>query len=397
MDATIATVGHIVKRTYPDERSIFNAAQRKRVLFNKMKRRKLAIGEVYQPPIEFGNPQGITNDYTVLATNETPSKGLKWSIDYAEKHGRVTISSRLIHQSAGNMAAFVDAVQHEYDNKLDEFGKRLNIELCGDGTGTIGVVSAFATDKITLTRQADVRNFAPQQVVQLGDPASGTARAGTLTVLNLLPDTNQVQFTGNVTAGVALAANGDLIVNNGDYKNGAKGVLAWIPETLEAGTFFGQSRAPDRTSLAGHFLPATGAAIEDQIITLGAMIYSAGGSPDAAFIAPLNWADLAKSRHALVEVDQGSDPTVGFQYIRLMTPSGSVKLYPDPGITTDHLFMLQMDTWEVIYAGPGFPHFNKDDGLLARKGTGDNIQSWTRAYWQVVCKAPSKNGVCRLK
>ena len=409
-DADFSTVGYIAKQTYTDERRVFNAASRDRVLLTKVAKKKFAKGSSFRPAIIFANNQGLSHTYSSIDGNQSPTQGTQWDIQTAESHGKMTINAKLMHETAGQGAAYVEAIENEIDSNLDNFGAWLGRELYGDGLSIMGVMTnaAFATTTMTLAVAATARNFGKGQIIQLVNPGVGT-RAGTLTVaaINDSPGVGTITTTANISTGVAAAAQNDQVVNNGDYNLGGKGLAAWVPLTSPSATaFFGVDRTQDVVSLAGNRLNQSALGYEDIIITLGAMIFQAGGKPDWGFMNPLRWADMAKTQQARIMIEetskQSGDATseIGFQYLSAATPAGPCKIYPDPSLTDDLLYLCESKSMGVIYAGPGFPHINRDDGLWARKATGPNVKDavevHTRAYWQFWLKCPSHFGVAAL-
>ena len=396
----INNVAYIVKRLYND-REPENLASRRRLWLTKVPKQGDFVGESLTVPIKIGNPMNISTTLAgAQASAAGNTAGRKWVATRVLRYGDVVVDGPSILATGNNKGAFVELLEQEINGTLDEHGRRLSNDLYGNGSGSLGKVSAVAAGVITLVNADDAKNFGLGQTIganptETGAPGSMRAGQGIVSAIN--EDGSQITYTGTITA----IAAGDFLYNANasatDYDFGFKGLAAHVPLVAPVGgdSFFQVDRSVDVNRLAGWRLNQLGYSIEENAYQLGVRIMRAGGVPDLGLISPSNFVKLVLSLGTKVEYTGGSTTAeVGFQYVTLQLPSGPCKMYADPDAPSDRFYLLQTDTWKVRFLGNGFPHIIMDDSLrMLRMAALDAIELRTRSIAQLLCTAPGYNGV----
>lgn len=153
-------------------------------------------------------------------------------------------------------AALVDTITRQ-DNKADEtLAFRCARNVYRDGTGLVGqlaAASAISGADFTLATAGDARGFYKGQKLVFAATLGGAPRAGTVTVATVNRATGVVTCTGNVTAGISAAANGDFVFVEGDQSSTLLGLGGLMPETV-LGSLYGIDRTIyPREYVAGTF------------------------------------------------------------------------------------------------------------------------------------------------
>jgi hypothetical protein len=122
--------------------------------------------------------------------------------------------------------------------------------------------------------------------------------------------------------------------------------------------------------------------------------------PDAAFMSPELWAELAKDidptgAATQVRMENGdSAAQVGFSALKVAGPTGVVEVFADHNCQANTIWLLQKDTWELrtIGSAPRILDFDGLNGL--RQATDDGVEYRWGYYGNVICTAPGWN--CRI-
>jgi hypothetical protein len=375
-----------------------NVASRNRVLLSKLGKKDNFVGDVQVVPIFHGNPPGRSSTFATALANANASAQKKWNVTRAHDYGVVTIDAETIYASKNDMGAFVEARKSQVDMMLDQLGHSLSISLYGDGSGSIGKISAVSGGVITLTNIDDAKNYLIGQKIVANPNLSGnegSMRSGVGTVTKVNEDEGKITYSGTITS----IAQNDFVYTEGDYDSKLKGLAAWFPLTTPSGSesFFGVDRSVDPTRLAGHRLNQASASIEENILTLSERIVRTGGRPDAAFLNHTNFSNLVKGLGSKVEYQgAGGEAGVGFSGVKIHTSAGAVTVYPDPDCPSDRLYVLTMDCCHISHL-EGLPHLVTDDGNAGlRQASADGIEIRGRYWAQFICKAPAWCGVAAL-
>ena len=170
----------------------------------------------------------------------------------------------------------------------------------------------------------------------------------------------------------------------------------------------GVNRSVDSTRLGGQRLAGSFSTIRESLIDAAVQVAREGGRPDAVFMNPLDWAELAKSLEGTTTVASGQSPhrrrydskdataTFGFSSLTLAAPTGMLDLYADHNCPENRCYMLQMDTWKLKTLGSA-PRILDFDGLQGvRQANEDGVEYRWGYYGNLLCTAPGFNATISL-
>jgi hypothetical protein len=354
-------------------------------------------------PLIYGNPQGRSASFSNALANKTNSQIKAFTLTRVQDYSLANISNEVIEASQGSADAFMQAATTEIDGAIHALKRSMAIAMFRSGTGSIGQISSgsnVGTATITLANISDIVNFEVGMTLQLAATDGATPRTGTVVVTALDRSAGTVTLGGNWTAGIAAAAAGDYILQDGDSNAKAKGLAAWLPYTAPTSgdSFFGVDRSKDVTRLAGLRGDYTGAPIEEALIDLAAKISREGGTPSHAIMSFENYAQLEKALGSkVIYMDNKSeDASVSFKGIMIHGPRGPIAVMPDQNCPSNYFYMLQLDTWKLYSLGAA-PKLLKADGLdFLRVSSADAVEVRVGAYFNIATSAPGFNGVGKL-
>lgn len=335
--------------------------------------------------------------------NATPGQGVynKFTITRVKDYAVAEITGEAIEASAKDAGALLAGLKSEIDGAIYVCMRSLATAMFRNGGGARGQISATSTvgtPTITLANVTDITNFEVNMTLQVSvaDGTSGAVRAGTVLVTGVDRDLGTITCSGNWTAGIAAAAAGDFIFQNGDFGLMLSGLSAWVPSVAPGATpFFGLDRSSDVTRLAGiRYTAGAGGAIEETLIETAARLAREGSKPDVAFLNPLDYSNLVKALGAKVIYDRAMSvdmPDIGFEAVKLMGPKGAIKVIADLNCPKGSGYMLQSNTWalETLNGAPRI--LDLDGQRMLRNSTADSYQIRVGYYGQMSCEAPGFN------
>jgi len=354
--------------------------------------------------------QGRGANFTVGLANVNFSIFNKFTVTRVKDYAFAQVTTEAIRASKNDAGSLLDALKAEIDGAIYNNMRSLAISLyrnSGGARGTISSTSTVASPTITLTNPADITGFEVGMVLNLSatDGTSGSKRAGTVTVTALDRQLGTITCSGNWTAGIAAAAVGDFIFQNGDFeavKTLPSGLAAWIPAVAPTGgdNFFGLDRSSDPTRLAGvRYTANSGGPIEETLIETAALLVREGSMPDKCFMNPLDYSVLVRALGTKVIYDRSKsfdEPDIGFKTVQLMGPAGPIDVIPDLNCPKGTAYMLQMDTWCLETLGPGPAIIEEDGQRLLRDATTDSYIARIGYYGNLTCVAPGWNAYVQL-
>lgn len=374
-------------------------------LFAKIKKRTDFVGANKVVAFHYGNPQGRGFDFASGLANMGTSAYAKVTVtrskDYA--FGQVTTEAA---ESAGNDAgALLNALKREIDNAFYTAGRSIAAQLFRNGGGARGRISSgsnVGTATITLENVNDVVNFEVGMVLNLAltDGTSGSKRVGTVTLTAVNRDTGELTASGNWSAGIAAAAAGDYIFQNGDFestKSGLMGLAGWIPATAPTSgdSFFGLDRSVDPTRLAGlRYTANTGGPIEETLVKCAARLAREGASPDIAVLNPIDYGNLVVALGSKVVYDRmlsSDEADIGFKTVQLMGAKGPISIISDLNCPSGAGWMLTSKVWsfETLKGAPRI--LNLDGNDMRASATADSYIFRVGYYGNLICEAPGLN------
>lgn len=361
-------------------------------------------GNTYRLATKFGRPQGRAHSLQRAEADLTPSSYEAFNLERYRDYASFGFTTEAIRAAKGDMNTMIEARSEEIDGAIENLTMNMCQELFRNGGTARARGSTVSTVTLTLTQPADTAQFEYGMTVSSSstDGTSGSINAGTVQIVGI--DRDAGTLTANVawSTGITGFAQTDYIFQDGDFGQGLKGFLAWLPTTAPvAGTlFFGADRAKDATRLGGVRIAGNGGPIEETLIEAQARLSREKSKADACFMNPLDWAQFAKAISGKVYYDRGSrssfdDPAISFKTIQVQGPTGPMDIMPDVSCPIGYAFMLQMNTWEFHHLGEA-PGIIDDDGIVFLRQADDSYKGRVGVYGQLGCTAPGWNAVITL-
>lgn len=401
---SLATAGALsdltaITKTQYSKEKIHDVSTRAHPLYADMRKVGGWVGDGnHRVAILTSKPQGIATTLAKAQSSATVSKQKQWVLTQNDKYGVLNLEPRLFHMISKDEGAFLDAFKLQVDGILEQFGADLARDLYGSGTGSIGQCSNNPTDAggpITLINPDDIRNFYEGMTIAANDTEdSTTMRSGTGVVTAIDWDAGTVAYTGTITG----ITTNDYLFRDGDETGTLKGLAAWLPITApSATTFFGVDRTANIAGLSGWRKDASNESLEDALLTISAKAKRMNANTTRLYANPLVVAGMMKKAGSKVFRDQGGEVKIGFTGVRAYLMSGTAEVVADPDCPPDRLYGLDMSTWFIKYAGPGFPHFVEEDDLMWLRGAStDAFESRMRSWGQLACTCPGRNFVVKV-
>jgi hypothetical protein len=407
LDSTAVTA---VAKTQYTQKKVNNLVYPESKLYSILPKRQDFFGKNKVVAFRYGNPQGRGASFSVGLANMDASKYDAVTVTRAKDYAFGQLDGETVDSCKNDAGALLNVMKAELDGAFYTAGRSIAAALfrnSGGARGQISATSNVGTATITLANINDVVNFEKGMVLNLGstDGTSGAKRAGTVTLTAVDRDLGTLTASGNWTAGIAAAAAGDYIFQNGDFeatKSMLTGLAGWIPKvTPTAGdNFFGLDRSSDPTRLAGvRYTAGAGGPIEETLINCAARLQREGGSPDIAVMNPMDIASLIIALGSKVVYDRMSasdEPEFGFQVPVCVTPSGPIKIVSDLNCPQGDGWMLTTKVWsfETLLGAPRI--LNLDGNDLRASATSDSYIFRIGYYGNLICEAPGWNAYFQI-
>lgn len=337
MASDLTTMANIYKRRYFGAK-VANITVRDHVRMKKMRKKPGFTGTDVAYHILTGNPQSVSGTFSAAQSGVETSKGKQPVAVRRPKYSIVRLDHESILASQGDDGSFYDLVTRETDGVFIEFGDTLAFDSYRDGTGMRGRVSSISGNIITLTVADDVRNFKEGMTLIGDDTATGLSpRAGTCKIAGVSGNST---ITVDNVAGITGLATSDYLFREGDPGTCMDGLAVCTPltEPTAGDSFRGMDRSVNAPRLSGSRVDDTNSTIEENL-GLGAVRCSQLGVahiPTEGYLNPINFYQVARRQGA--KVMYTSDETrakIGFQYIDIVTATGTMRIYSDPDCPTN--------------------------------------------------------------
>ena len=376
--------------------------------------KRKVTGELISFPISYSNGGGRSASFSNAQSNPNGSKGVKLALTTSQDYAVIQWSDEVLESSEGaDAAAFFDARKKEMDVKLIELGNSLSVSLFRSGSGSIGkIVSTQSAGSTTLGLAVaeDIKNFQVGAKVYF-DSVDGGGTVGTtvsfVRSVDLVAGTFELSATDGgaaLTATAADATAGQFAFVQGDYDAKVKGLQAWLPSTVATSgdNFFGIDRYRDRVRLAGWYLDKSGAPIEEAIAGAAKDVTKISmANPKLCLLSPSDFLTLSLSLQSKVMyVDVKPNATVNFGYRGIMIngPKGMIECVQDSDTPDGEAFLLDMDSWELLFKGSEPLHLQNRDGLVIRAvSDADAWEARMKYNVQLACGAPGFNARVKLR
>ncbi len=403
---TAADLNAVLKMLYPDGLPLDSAYKTSRLLGMLKKRELKGAGLGTKIPVQIANVGSVSATFAdAVGTNQTAQVYKAFEVEIVPFFAGAGITGLAMAKAKGSEAAFVEAVKSTMDSALYAMGRANSAAIYGDGTGVVGTTTAIVSGQVITISRREARNFEVGQRISIYAPDLVTQRDSTgttpvsISAINRHATATTATLTILGSGNVAAVASGDKIVRAGNLNGLMYGLQTWVPPTLALVTALGGvTRTVDVERLAGLRGDLSGGSEIVAATTALAQMSESGAMTSHLMVSPTTFQAIATS---LGSTDQRERMTVksfdgrhGYSAIKMVGGgSGEVDLVMDPDCPDDRLFALELDTWEIVYAGGGFPHIDEDDGnKTLRSATADGIDFRVKQYAQLLCHAPARNG-----
>ena len=411
MASTLTTFDFALKERYSPEK-VETLCYSDRPLLAMLAKDTTLGGDVFVQPVIYGGPQGASGQLGASYMNKPRDgtggnvSGAKFNVTIGEYFGNVVIGDKVIKASRGNVGAFLENKAAEMDMLYETMSDRMAKYLWSNGGNSIGLVAAggISGQVVTLDNKEDILNFAVGMYIQADtvDGSSGTLHTGDtyVTAVNREDGKFTVNAVSDINNPTGLAA-ADYIFNLGDAgvtSTIVTGIGGWITSSSSPASLYGVTRTTDATYLAGVRVPTadlSGLGIEERLAKLVVRMTSRakGPGPDAIFLNPENWQDLAIALQSRgVRPLEDKSTSFGFDAISLVAGGKTVKVYADRFAPEGTAFALKMGTWKLRSMGELFSPMNEDGLNMLRLVDANSYEFRLISYPALTCSAPGWNG-----
>lgn len=421
MNATIAQLEPIFKELYENPTQYMQDVvypNNPTLALLKKKDGISSFGGKYVPvPIISGYPQGLSQTFSKAQANQTAVVSESFFMKPVQGYQLVSLENLTIESSLTDAAAFVSTLKLTVDKGLANLTKDIAFKIFGDGTGSRGVIGAYANSSgavtITLTERTAIVAFeiGMRIVASASTTAAVSADYITITAVNRSAGI----ISGTASTGGALsgtwAVNAVLVLDGDRPSAGASntsqylcmtGFQAWIPKVAPTSgdNFWGVDRSIDTDRLAGVRYDGSALPIEEAFNNAMALVDETGGKPDFCVMNNQSYAALLNSVGAKVQYVQVNHDVaeLAFEGLLLQTSHGPVTIIADRYCPPKTAYLLSRDYWELRSNGP-MPRIIRYqmeglDGL--RAPTADALEVRMGYYGNLICSAPAWNAVITL-
>lgn len=399
MASDLSKVGFIAKRMYSTDQ-IGEQTRRDHAFQEMLVRKKAFGGEDFRYVVRYANPQSVSGDFTAAQTQAAgaSSKGKQFATQPALKYCIVQIDGPSLSRLGGGAQSFTDHVTMEFDGALEECGDSIAFDSLSAGNGQRGRRASLAGNVITLTEPDDARNFKEGMTIIADDTATGASpRVGTTFVTAVDEDAGTV--TVDDATDIAVFSDNDYLFRQGDPATCVDSLRQIIPLTapvLGSDSFRGVDRGSMPRQLAGVRINDTSQFIEETTGLIAVKIKQSGKKANCAFWNPIRFHEFTRRMNAKVEFQSaGGTADYGFEFVRIHTSAGVLKVYSEPDLAPSLAFVGDMSVAEIRHLDAGVPDWINDDGQgkSLRMGAADAIEARMRAQHQIIIREPGRWGI----
>ena len=398
LDTTAFDAG--LQQHYEEKRKVRDLVERNNPFLGLVRKMENVGGNGIKTPLMFRNPTGGSATFSTAQSNTQPGGYDAFLQTHKEHYQTADISHKVLKLSSYREAFF--SARKEIDRAINQVANTVSRKVFGDTGGSFARMSnsSYATTGLTLVRPEDAYHFEKNEVLKLSANKDGSsAKSGTLTISSINRQTGTLTLTGNISAGVATAAQNDYIFKSGDQALGWTGLESFNPvEASDLTTLAGIDQTED-SRLGGVRIDATGMTVEEACIELAAQLSFEGARPSHAFVNPIRFKDLALSHQANrvgrrdVKSQSGY---ISYNAFTQMGPTGEILILQDTSCAPSEVRMVEMDTL-CLKSADSIPHIAKEDGvMLLRKASSMDYEVRLVALGDLTCDAPGYLGVAKL-
>jgi len=399
----MAAMNAALKEFY-DGQVVENMVYKDNPFFAMVKKKTDVGGKYYPVPIITSASQGRSSTFANAQGNQTPVQLKEFLMTTKDDYSIATVTGKVMEAAATDRASFLRGSQLAIDGAIRSITLSVASSLFRSGTGTIGRISTLSTGVITLASASDAVQFEENMVLQANATDGGAApRAALGYVIAVDVDAGTVTVSatgfGGAAGDPALWVTGDYILVQGDNNAKLSGLEAWFPLTAPTtgDNFYGVDRSVQPVRLAGSRGDFSGIAIEEALVQASSKVGLQGGRPDVCIMSYAGYSQLQNALGSKVQYVEFKGPAdIAFRGIRVNGQTSEIKVFPDRNCPGGRMYLLQMDTLELISLGD-VPHIKKDDGItMLRVGNADAGEVRIVYYANLTCNAPAWNGAFQI-
>lgn len=367
MPATLATVASILKEVY--EPQIREQLQNETVALKRIERNSDGVettvgGKYVTFPIHTRRNAGIgaRNEMELLPTpGQQGYANARIGLKYL--YGGIQVTGQLVELADKNFQAFSNALDREIEGLKADLSKDANRQVYGDGSGSLGTLTAVTTAANTVT-------LADAMYVQLGmqvDVVDGTTLGtATPTVKASNRQVTSVDTTTNVVtlSGAAFtAAVGDVLARTGNANREWTGFKAVIRNT---GTLYNVDPTVEPLWKASVDTAGANRAVsEGLMINMADTIRAAGGSTTAIYsnlgVRRAYWNLLVQQRQFVNTKDFGG----GFTGLSFTTDKGEIPFVVDIDAPKNLMYFVN-EKEMTYYRESDWSWMDRDGSMFSR-------------------------------
>jgi hypothetical protein len=392
--------GEVAKMAFQDNKALGQL---------KKSRKKMVGGRKWVQPIGYALPGGGSSTFaTAIAAANNTSLYEAWEVTRTKHYRLAQVDNETIQATAtGDVDAFEPAFD-EFDRALEAESNWINFRFFRSSSGAIGRMtnSGFAVTVLTLDDPSGCWGVRQGDVLRLTANADGTAlRVGTLTVASVQRTAGTITLTGNISAGVAAAAQNDYVSLQGDATLAPAGLADWVPDAAPSATaFYGVNRTLEPEYLGGVRIDATdGRSIPNALVDAVAALDNLGASPDSVWMNPLTFGTLSKqiegkwTQTSAAGYDGKKVASIGYQGFTISQNGHTLTIFTDRCCPTKRIYVLTWSSWTMFSAGSA-PMFlqEKAGSIIKVSESSDGYEARIGGYMNFCCATPGWNAVILL-
>lgn len=392
MPATLATVASLLKEVY--EPQIREQLENETVALKRIERSSDGVettvgGKYVTFPIHTRRNAGIgaRNEMELLPTPGQQGYangrvGLKYL------YGGIQVTGQMVELADKNYQAFANALDREIEGLKADLAKDTNRQVYGNGTGTLGTVTADGANTVTV---------ADAMYVQLGmqidildgttlSNATPTVKASNRQVTSVDVSTGVVTYSGADATAVA----GDVLVRTGNGNREWTGFKSIISNT---GTLYNVDPTVEplwkaQVDTAG----ANRAVSEGLMINMADTIRAAGGKTTAIYsnlgVRRAYWNLLVQQRQFVNTKDFGG----GFTGLSFTTDKGEIPFVVDTDAPKNLMYFVN-EKEITYYRENDWSWMDRDGSMFSRIAGYDAYEARMYQYSELGCHRRNSFGV----
>ena len=360
--------------------------------------------------VEYGMTSGRSANFQTAQNNRSGTRLEDFVVTRVKDYAVVSVDNETLLAADGSEGSLLDVAKAKTDSALHALARTMGRDIFRSGTGSVGQLHAsagVADTSLELVAGHGV-NFEVGMRLKASATDGSALYDGVLEVTAVDRDTDVLTVHATQNVAIPSISTNDFLYVEGDAANGGSnikmsGIDAWIPSSVTSSSFFGVDRTLDSTRLGGQ-RQSYASSVMETVINAAVKTGREGGRPDAMFVNPTDWAELALDMEGRAAVagannrrryDPGdSAATFGFSSISIATPNGMVDVFSDHNWPINVGYLQQLDTWKLKSLGPA-PRLLDFDGLKGiRQSNEDGVEYRWGYYGNLLCTAPGFN--CRV-